>query len=226
MPYARDHKPRTRRRILDAAAALFTAHGFEGTTIEDVMHACGLTRGGFYAHFPSKAELYAQALGRHPLRPGEPARDRLGSTAAGRWVDALLAACADPDSAAADRRWHFLATDAASRQPEVRAAYARTFEALAEQLRHEAAQGEGSGGAADRAALAAAALVVGTLAVAATVDDGRLRRRLVEASRAAARSLAQPPRTPPTGAEPARPDYLWAVDDRIAAAARRLQAVH
>ena len=36
--------------------------GFEGVTIDDLMNNCGLTRGAFYAHFKSKAELYSEAL--------------------------------------------------------------------------------------------------------------------------------------------------------------------
>lgn len=62
MPYTKAHKNKTRERILDNSFRLFALKGFEGATIDDLMTDCGLTRGGFYAHFKSKAELYREAL--------------------------------------------------------------------------------------------------------------------------------------------------------------------
>ena len=72
MPYTPDHKRRTRQRIVGAAARLFNRKGFE-VTIGEIMTAAGLTHGGFYRHFGSKAELYAEAV-RHFLRKEAPAR--------------------------------------------------------------------------------------------------------------------------------------------------------
>lgn len=48
---------RSRTRLLDAAAAAFAANGYEGTSINDVTRASGLTKGAFYFHFGSKEEL-------------------------------------------------------------------------------------------------------------------------------------------------------------------------
>lgn len=62
MPYSADHKGRTRARIVEAARVLFNRHGFESVTIDQVMDAAGLTRGGFYNHFASKDELYGEAV--------------------------------------------------------------------------------------------------------------------------------------------------------------------
>lgn len=62
MPYSADHKNRTRARIAEAARVLFNRHGFESVTIDQVMDAAGLTRGGFYNHFGSKDELYGEAV--------------------------------------------------------------------------------------------------------------------------------------------------------------------
>ncbi|WXA85229.1 TetR/AcrR family transcriptional regulator [Pendulispora rubella] len=41
---------------------MFNRHGFEQVSIDDVMKHAGLTRGGFYNHFTSKDELYAEAV--------------------------------------------------------------------------------------------------------------------------------------------------------------------
>ena len=47
----------TRRRIIESAARAFAAHGYAGTSLTDVLHGAGVTKGGFYFHFPSKARL-------------------------------------------------------------------------------------------------------------------------------------------------------------------------
>lgn len=62
MPYSSKHKQRTRARIVEAARIQFNRHGFEQVTIDQVMEAAGLTRGGFYNHFRSKEELYREAI--------------------------------------------------------------------------------------------------------------------------------------------------------------------
>ncbi|MEZ4439982.1 MAG: TetR/AcrR family transcriptional regulator [Polyangiaceae bacterium] len=62
MPYTPEHKQRTRERIVDAASRLFRSQGYQGTGVDTLMAAAGLTRGGFYAHFRDKAELFAAAL--------------------------------------------------------------------------------------------------------------------------------------------------------------------
>jgi AcrR family transcriptional regulator len=54
----------TRRRILEVAAEAFAEHGYAGTSLSDVLKASGLTKGGFYFHFPSK-EALALATLRH-----------------------------------------------------------------------------------------------------------------------------------------------------------------
>ena len=52
-----DRAGETRRRLVDAATAIFTEHGYHGTSLNDVIAAAGSTKGGFYFHFSSKAEL-------------------------------------------------------------------------------------------------------------------------------------------------------------------------
>jgi TetR/AcrR family transcriptional repressor of nem operon len=62
MPWPKEHKARTRSRIVQAAAAAFRARGIAQVAVDDVMKAAGLTHGGFYAHFRSKDELVREAL--------------------------------------------------------------------------------------------------------------------------------------------------------------------
>jgi TetR/AcrR family transcriptional repressor of nem operon len=47
----------TRQRIIKAAEGLVLKHGFAGTSLEDVLRETGLTKGAFFHHFKSKAEL-------------------------------------------------------------------------------------------------------------------------------------------------------------------------
>lgn len=62
MPYSPEHKQETRERILRNARHLFNRKGFASVTLDEVMTASGLTHGGFYNHFNSKDELYAEAI--------------------------------------------------------------------------------------------------------------------------------------------------------------------
>jgi TetR/AcrR family transcriptional repressor of nem operon len=62
MRYPPGRKEQTRRRILDAAAAVFRRLGYQGAGVDAVMQEAGLTAGGFYAHFPSKEALFAETL--------------------------------------------------------------------------------------------------------------------------------------------------------------------
>ena len=69
MRYRPGHKSATRQKILSSARRLFETRGLSQVSIDEVMRDCGLTRGGFYAHFRSKAELYREATGRHAEEP-------------------------------------------------------------------------------------------------------------------------------------------------------------
>ncbi len=52
----------TRQRIIEEAAPIFNQRGFVGCSMQDVMEATGLEKGGIYRHFESKEELAAEAF--------------------------------------------------------------------------------------------------------------------------------------------------------------------
>ena len=52
----------TRRRIVEVAAPIFNKSGYEGTSLNDLMEATGLKKGGIYRHFSSKEELAAEVF--------------------------------------------------------------------------------------------------------------------------------------------------------------------
>jgi TetR/AcrR family transcriptional repressor of nem operon len=52
----------TRQRIIAQAAPIFNQRGFSGCSMQDVMKATGLEKGGLYRHFQSKEELAVEAF--------------------------------------------------------------------------------------------------------------------------------------------------------------------
>jgi len=80
-------KDETRRRIFDAAIALFREHGFEQTTVDDITEKADVGRGTFFNYFPRKeallAYLSAERLAEveenaaELLASAEPAREKL-----------------------------------------------------------------------------------------------------------------------------------------------------
>jgi TetR/AcrR family transcriptional repressor of nem operon len=62
MRYTKDHKLRTRRRIVEQSARGLRTHGAQGVGLADLMRMAGLTHGGFYCHFESRDELVAEAV--------------------------------------------------------------------------------------------------------------------------------------------------------------------
>ena len=88
MRYDTDHKARTRERILEEAASAIRAAGPHGVSVGGLMKQAGLTHGGFYAHFESKDDLVAEAIGHMfggpyanfaALTEGKPPAEALGA---------------------------------------------------------------------------------------------------------------------------------------------------
>jgi AcrR family transcriptional regulator len=79
--------PDTRTRILDAALELFSEHGFDGTTLQQIADRLGFTKAALYYHFKSKDELLGalvspavrdldKLLADHEGEPVTPSRQR------------------------------------------------------------------------------------------------------------------------------------------------------
>ena len=62
MRQSREHKDQTHRHILSTASRMLRQGGVAATGLGPVMKAAGLTHGGFYRHFASKAALDAAAI--------------------------------------------------------------------------------------------------------------------------------------------------------------------
>lgn len=61
--YEIDHKDKSRSLIVRAAATQLRSKGVEAVRLADMMHAAGMTNGGFYKHFASKDEIVIEAIG-------------------------------------------------------------------------------------------------------------------------------------------------------------------
>ena len=55
----------TRRRVIEAAAAVFAEAGYEGARISRIAKTAGLSTGAIYNHYRSKAELLAAVVEAH-----------------------------------------------------------------------------------------------------------------------------------------------------------------
>lgn len=52
----------TREQLVAVATRMFTDRGYDGTSVEAVLRASGVSRGALYHHFPGKDALFAAAL--------------------------------------------------------------------------------------------------------------------------------------------------------------------
>lgn len=61
MRYPPEETAAKHERILNEASRLFRERGFDGVGVAEIMKTADLTHGAFYAHFPSKDALVAEA---------------------------------------------------------------------------------------------------------------------------------------------------------------------
>ncbi|MFE0422649.1 TetR/AcrR family transcriptional regulator [Streptomyces sp. NPDC058953] len=52
------------RKLLSAATRLFAEHGYDGTSVQEIVEAAGVTKGALYHYFGSKEDLLQEVYGR------------------------------------------------------------------------------------------------------------------------------------------------------------------
>lgn len=179
MPWSNERKRETRHRILDAAARCFTQRGYDAVSIDEVMADAGLTRGAFYAHFDSKSSLYANAI-RHASRRGAIELEQLESREAR--IDAYLSQSLDKDEVSCPLAC--LVSDVAQRDEQVRSTYTALLEGFLERFLGTSEMDSD----ARKRALGQMIAMIGSLAMARTVNDPRLAEELLEAGRTLAKA--------------------------------------
>ena len=63
-PSAKQRRPYNLDAILDVAVSVFRQRGYDGSTLDDVARAAGITKASIYYHVRSKEELLARGVGR------------------------------------------------------------------------------------------------------------------------------------------------------------------
>jgi TetR/AcrR family transcriptional regulator, transcriptional repressor for nem operon len=177
-----DRKTQTRARILEAAGALFRSHGIDAVGVDAIMHAAGLTHGGFYAHFASKealvAEVSAASLARSADRWERISQEGDRDAALARIVESYL----DPAHVAAAERGCVLATlgPEIARRGEVRTAITVSIRRMASALTRCLPRGS------RQRALATLSGMVGAVVLARLTDDPDLASEFLAAARKSA----------------------------------------
>ncbi len=95
------NNPERETRILDAAERLITRYGYNKTTISDIAHEAGISKGAVYLHFSSKEALFEELVLRAVEQLSQDIADRLekdpqGGTIAGLYTNSLIAIAANP----------------------------------------------------------------------------------------------------------------------------------
>ena len=176
-------KEATHERIVDVAARAIRRSGYHGTGVAEIMKAAGLTHGGFYAHFPSRDALLAEAADRaggdsvqllQRLAAGASGTQALESMIQGYLskghLDSVETGC--PVAA--------LGSEMPRQAPEVRRAATRRIKEMIDLVARQSPDW-GQPGAHEQA-LVTVATMVGTLMLARAVDDQKLSDALRDAA--------------------------------------------
>jgi TetR/AcrR family transcriptional repressor of nem operon len=174
--HSQDEKKANHERIVEIAAARMRESGTDGPGVAEIMHAAGLTHGGFYKHFGSRDQLVAEAAehafdasARRTAAALEGAGDPLAAFA-GSYLSA-----AHRDGAADGCAVAGLGPDAARGDERIRARFeagVRSYLALLEEML----------GNRDDAVVALSSMV-GALLLARAVEDPELSDELLDGVR-------------------------------------------
>ncbi len=192
VPYPAGHRAEVRKKIVRSARRLFNRYGFDAVSVDEIMSGAGLTRGGFYSYFDSKSDLYAEALACFFTDPA------WNNSWEGIDIDLAAADSAAQIVRAYLSRQHFedvenscpmvaLPSDVARGGKDAKRAFENVFQAMVAVLE----RGMTPGGRRNRGtAQAVAALCVGGMVVARSMENRALADELREASMAVALRLA------------------------------------
>jgi len=176
-------KEATHERIVDAAARAIRRSGYNGTGVADIMRDAGLTHGGFYAHFPSREAMLAEAADRAG-RDSVAMMERIAATSPSqRALHAMAQAYLSKshvEGVETGCATAALGSEMPRQAPEVRRAATRRIKEMIDLVARQSPDW-GQPGAHERA-LATVATMVGTLVLARAVDDPKLSDALRKAA--------------------------------------------
>jgi AcrR family transcriptional regulator len=187
MPYSKEHKLKSRQRILQSAAKLFTAKGYDNTSIDEIMASANMTRGAFYAHFANKSELYAHALiyaATNNLiampKPDDMSEKSLMEKILRGYLSLAHIHTEIPCPMA------FLVTDVVNKDPLVRKTYTNIFKGMNQQLSKHA---KAFSSCTEDTMLAITAMMIGGVAIGRALDDSATTKKLLSSCQQVAQTL-------------------------------------
>jgi len=176
------HKEQSKDKILTSAAMLFTHHGFDKISIDQVMEKAELTRGAFYSHFSSKSDLYAQAINKAAQVAYQRTPDN-ETVQMAEYAQFYLSPAHRDDNLQQPCPLAFLVSDINQKNEQVKSTYTKTFKRfikLAEQSITDRQQ-----------ALQSAALMIGGLAIARALNEEPLSDELLKSCQAGVLTLTE-----------------------------------
>jgi TetR/AcrR family transcriptional regulator, transcriptional repressor for nem operon len=186
MPASPNKHDQIHERILLSAGRLFNRHGYNAVSIDRVMAEAGLTRGSFYMYFSSKSDLYAQSVTRVVREKKDPADGGDHARFSANQIIRDYLSVRPFEEVDSGSPMIGLPSDISRIDPSVRRAFESALrqmvEIFDEDLRGRSKPADGRG-------LAIAALCVGGMILARTVDDRGLADELRNAALATALSL-------------------------------------
>jgi AcrR family transcriptional regulator len=182
-----ENKDKARAAIVEAAGRLFREQGVAATGIDRIARETGQTSGAFYAHFPSKADVFRDAVeaGFVRLLAGIKRSREAGS---GRWANVFAKAYLSParrDAVGQGCLLPTLANDAARAGRQTH----RLFGEQVTEAARELAKGCGEDEDAEDRAFAILALCAGGIMLARAMPDAAASDRMLKACREAAAEL-------------------------------------
>ena len=184
MRYVEDHRRQTHSRIVENASYGLRLKGAKGLSVVDLMKLAGLTHGGFYNHFDSRAALVGEAIAFAMDQMTERWKKLANGKANGERFEALIADYLSPrhrDDPKHGCALPTLAVDVARSSPGEQQALASTLKMMIDVL-VELFPGEPPRQA-RQLAMGAIATMVGSIVLSRAVGAGKLSDRILDAGR-------------------------------------------
>lgn len=179
-------------RIRSGAATTFRAKGYDAVSLDMLMKEAGLTRGAFYAHYPSKGALFADVLRlEHPLLAMLRARQGTHGDELHTQMVGLFGAYLDPANhqvVFAGCTLAALAGDATRADDVGKAAFGAAIEDFCEEMAREQGQ-------APERYIAPLLLASGAVRTAAAINDDEQASMILASARTAFMAVLPAPNT-------------------------------
>lgn len=181
MPISKEEKQKTRTKVLESACKLFLTQGFNAVTIEHVMKDAQLTRGAFYGHFSSKNDLYSETI-KFAIGNSKFVTMQNSHVCEKNWLGELLDNYLSLDhiNGINPCPLAFLATDIITRDESAKKTYSSAYENI-NKVVQDYAQKHTTQTKED--ILSLTAMIIGTVAIARTIDDAETVQALLSACR-------------------------------------------